>query len=360
MNFFDLLSKLPPLPDWFVATVALLTSVLVALLVMHVVLNIATRIIKARRPVLLTYFRNIAGLVEYAAILLIIDFELPALPLGEIAAMRFHHILVAAFVILFGWITIVVSDLAINRYVGRFNIHQEDNLLARKAVTQMRMLKRTLEITIIIVTAGLALMSFDSVRQYGISIFASAGVAGLAVGLAARPVLSNIIAGIQLAITQPIRIDDAVVVEGEWGWIEEFTSTYVVIRLWDLRRLIVPLSYFLEKPFQNWTRVTASLIGSVFFYVDFDVDVAKIRVKLEQLARGSPLWDGQTVNLQVTNTSDHGLELRALVSARTSSRVWDLRCEIREKLNDWLRQEYPQAFPRGRSFAAEALPRARS
>jgi small-conductance mechanosensitive channel len=239
--------------------------------------------------------------------------------------------------------------------------------MARKHVTQVRLLRRAVDTLVVIVTIAAALMIFDSVRQYGVSLFASAGAAGLVLGLAARPVLSNLIAGVQLALTQPIRIDDAVIVENEWGWIEEITSTYVVVRLWDWRRLVVPLAHFIEKPFQNWTRENASLIGSVMLYVDYRAPVESIRRKLEEFAKQSKLWDGKVVNLQVTDARERTIELRALVSARNAPQAWDLRCEIREKLIRFLRESHPDALPRARAEVAlsehrseseEAAPRA--
>lgn len=191
-------------------------------------------------------------------------------------------------------------------------------------------------------------MSFEQVRQYGVSLFASAGVAGLAIGLAARPLLSNLIAGVQIAVAQPIRLDDVVFLEGEYGTIEEITTTYVVIKLWDWRRMVVPLSYFIEKPFQNWTRETSALIGSVFLYVDYTVPVEKLREKLMEIARASPLWDGRVIVLQVSDAKDRTVELRALLSARSAPAAWDLRCEVREKLIAYLQEEYPDALPRTR------------
>jgi small-conductance mechanosensitive channel len=198
-------------------------------------------------------------------------------------------------------------------------------------------------------------MTFDSVRQYGVSLFASAGAAGLVVGLAARPLLSNLIAGVQIAITQPIRIEDAVIIENEWGWIEDIASTYVVIRLWDWRRMVVPLSYFIERPFQNWTRDAASLIGSVILHVDFAADVPRIRAYLERAVRETQRWDGAVVNLQVVDTDPQTVQLRALVSARNAPESWDLRCEIREKLLAFLRQEMPEAMPRHRADVSPPL-----
>jgi small-conductance mechanosensitive channel len=212
---------------------------------------------------------------------------------------------------------------------------------------------------VIIVTVAAALMTFDAVKQYGVSLIASAGAAGIIVGLAARPVLTNLIAGIQLAITQPIRIGDAVIVENEWGWVEEITGTYVVIKVWDWRRLVVPLSYFLEKPFQNWTLQGTDLIGSVFLWVDYTVPVAHVRSKLEEIVRTTKLWSGEVVNLQVVESNEQAVQLRALVSARTSEQAWDLRCEVREKLIVFLQQTYPTALPKQRAELVE-LDRPRS
>ena len=238
--------------------------------------------------------------------------------------------------------------IAADVYLLRFRMDVEDNLLARKHVTQVRVLERVLDMVIVLITVGLALMTFDAVRQYGVTLFASAGVAGIVAGLAARPVLTNFLAGIQLAVAQPIRIDDAVIVENESGNIEEITFSYVVVRLWDLRRMVVPLSYFIEKPFQNWTRTGGELIGSVFFYVDHTAPVDVIRKKLAEIVAQSKLCNGKVVSLQVSDCKDTTIELRALVSANNASATWDLRCEVREKLIDFLRREYPSALPRRR------------
>jgi small-conductance mechanosensitive channel len=177
----------------------------------------------------------------------------------------------------------------------------------------------------------------------------------LILGLAARPLLSNLIAGVQIAITQPIRIEDAVIIENEWGWVEDIASTYVVVRLWDWRRMVVPLSYFIERPFQNWTRDAASLIGSVILHVDYAADVSRVRKCLEEAVHESKLWDGAVVNLQVVDTNTRTMELRALVSARNAPQSWDLRCEIREKLIGFLQRETPEALPRNRADISQPL-----
>jgi small-conductance mechanosensitive channel len=221
-------------------------------------------------------------------------------------------------------------------------------------------MRRVLTTMVMVVTVAAALMTFDSVKQYGVSLIASAGAAGIVVGLALRPLLTNLFAGIQIAITQPIRIGDAVIVENEWGWIEEITGTYVVIKIWDWRRLVVPLSYFLERPFQNWTRQTTDLIGSVLLWVDYTVPVAPIRQRLEEIARESKLWDKQVVNLQVVDSNERAVQLRALVSARTSPEAWDLRCEVREKLILFLQEEFPGALPKQRAELVDLADRRRA
>ncbi|MFG6499214.1 mechanosensitive ion channel family protein [Sulfitobacter sp. 1A13191] len=256
------------------------------------------------------------------------------------------HLFLVLLIILVGWTLILLTNHFAERAVRRHRLDVEDNLSARKFVTQARVLRRTVTIILGIFTAAGVLLTFESVQKYGAGLFASAGAAGLVVGLAARPVLTNLIAGLQIAITQPIRLEDVVIVEDEWGWVEEIFATYVVVRLWDWRRMVVPLSYFIEKPFQNWTRESASIIGTVFWYLDYTVPIGEMRAKLEELAKASPLWDGQVVNLQVSETEKDSIAVRGLVSARTSPQAWDLRCEIREKMIDWLQKEHPQALPR--------------
>jgi small-conductance mechanosensitive channel len=239
-------------------------------------------------------------------------------------------------------------------YLRRFKLDAEDNLLARKHVTQTRILGWVGNTLIITVAIAAALMTFEGVRQYGVSLLASAGAASIVVGLALQPILKNLFAGIQLAVTQPIRLDDALVVEGEWGNVEEITATYVVVRIWDWRRLILPLSYFMEHPFQNWTRESASLIGTVMIYLDYTVPIDVLRTKVEEIAASSSLSDHKVVNVQVTDFKETAMEARILVSASNSSRAFDLRCEVRERLASFLQAEYPKVLPRMRMDLASA------
>jgi len=233
--------------------------------------------------------------------------------------------------------------------LGRFRVDEKDNLQARKIHTQLRVVKRIVVIIVVILATGTMLMTFPKVRQLGATILASAGIIGIIVGMAAQRTLGAFIAGLQIALTQPIRVDDVVIVENEWGRIEEITLTYVVVKIWDLRRLIVPITYFIEKPFQNWTRTKADILGTVFIYVDYTVPVDVIREQLQKILQESKLWDKKVCVLQVTNTTERTVELRALMSAADASTAWSLRCEVREKLIEFVRNKYPQALPKLRA-----------
>lgn len=232
--------------------------------------------------------------------------------------------------------------------IGRVDLHASDNLQARALATQTRILSRAAQTAVVVIGLGVLLMSFDGARKLGASLLASAGIASLAIGLAARPALENLIAGIQIALTQPIRLDDVVIVENEWGRIEEIASTYVVVRIWDDRRLIVPLRYFLENTFQNWTRTTSNLLGTVFVQCAFEIDVDAVRAELKRVCEASQNWDARVCNVQVTDLSDRSVQLRALVSAANSSKLWDLRVEVREALTRFLSRQGADAIPRGR------------
>jgi small-conductance mechanosensitive channel len=337
------------LPDGVEAVVIMAGAVLLAFLLHSVLFKAVRRAFAIRYPSLRPLLTEIAGPTRLAFILLALGLALPAARMEPQWSTLIAHVLQLAFIVLIGWIVLVVLNMAARVYLRRFKLDAEDNLLARKHVTQVRVLNGVLSTLIVMVTVAAALMTFEPVRQIGVGLFASAGIAGIIVGLAARPVMSNLIAGVQLAMTQPIRLEDAVVVENEWGWIEEITATYVVVRLWDWRRLIVPLTYFIEKPFQNWTRESSAIMGTVFIHTDYAVPVDQVRQKLDEIVRNSKLWDGRVANLQVTDAKERTIELRALVSARTASACWDLRCEVREKLIAFLQQDFPGALPRERA-----------
>jgi small-conductance mechanosensitive channel len=296
----------------------------------------------------LLILRKTKGPAAFAAVMVALSLSLQLGPISGSVADVLTQLMQVAFIALFTWVAIVTTDIFGSIYLRRSRLDVEDNLLARKHVTQIRILKRAAVTIIALIGIASALMTFDQVRQLGVSLFASAGVAGLAIGLAARPLLTSLIAGVQIAMTQPIRIQDAVVIEGEFGTIEEITSTYVVVQLWDWRRMILPLNYFIERPFQNWTREKSSIIGAVIIYVDYSADVGAIRRKLEEIVKTTTLWDGRVVNLQVTDVTEMSIQLRALASARTPAAAWDLRCLVREALIAFVSRELTSSLPRSR------------
>ncbi|RTM14281.1 MAG: mechanosensitive ion channel family protein [Bradyrhizobiaceae bacterium] len=337
------------IPSWFIGLGLVAGAMLLALSSYRIAKWLLNRAFGTRIPLLSVFIERTSGPAQLALCLAAVALVLPLAPLDDTIRTPLLRLFVVAVIALIGWISIRIVDMSAARYLQNFRDVTE-NFVARKHVTQVRVFKRVADTIIVVITVSAALMTFDSVRQYGVSLFASAGAAGIIVGLAARPLLSNLIAGLQIAITQPIRIEDAVIIENEWGWVEDIASTYVVIRLWDWRRMVVPLSYFIEKPFQNWTRDTASLIGVIALHVDYRADVPRIRRWLEEAVKQSKLWDGAVVNLQVIDADARTIELRALVSARNAPQSWDLRCEMREKLIAFIRDEMPEALPRDRAI----------
>lgn len=277
--------------------------------------------------------------------LLAVFLVLPVLPLPQLLRQPIGHLLALAMIAVLGWSVIALTEIVTDIVSTRYRMDVPDNLEARRIRTQLQLLRRVTTVVVSVVALSVMLMTFPGVRHLGVSLFASAGIAGLVVGMAARPTISNLIGGLQIALTEPIRLDDVVIVEGEWGRVEEIGTTYVVVRIWDLRRLVVPLSYFIEQPFQNWTRVTADLLGTVFVYADYSVPVERVRSELHSILQSSGLWDGKVWGLQVTDTSERTMQLRALMSASDSSRAWDLRCHVREKLVEFLQREYPDSLP---------------
>jgi len=286
-----------------------------------------------------------------AALLLGLDLALAAQPLPETmpaTMMNLAHKLHAlCWIVVFAWAMLALGGI-LSQWLQRTNsILAEDNLRARKIVTQVRMFRRVFSVIVAVVALAATLMVFDVTRGIGASVLASAGIAGAVAGLSAQKFLATIFAGMQIAITQPIRLDDVVVVEGEWGRVEEITLTYVVVRIWDQRRLVVPVLYFLERPIQNWTRSSAEILGSVFLSVDYRAPVDALRKELERICReeAGELWDGRVCGLQVTEAGPAALTLRALVSSSDSSRNWDLRCLVRERLVCYVQDNHPETLP---------------
>ncbi|BDD00559.1 mechanosensitive ion channel family protein [Persicobacter psychrovividus] len=257
------------------------------------------------------------------------------------------------FIASFAWLLIEFINVLKKFLLKQYDLSDEDNLRSRKLHTQINILEKVMVFIIILLGIGLILLSFESIRKVGVGIFASAGIAGIIVGLSAQKVVGALIAGIQIAITQPFRIDDAVVVENEWGWIEEINLTYVVVRIWDKRRLVLPSTYFLEKPFQNWTRSSADILGTVFLYTDYTIPIDALRSALDQILEGNELWDGEVKVIQVTDTKATHIEVRILVSAKNSPTAWDLRVMVREQMITFIQENYPESLPKTR-IAMEA------
>lgn len=282
--------------------------------------------------------------------LVALELAVPFAPLPAELKNTSQHVLGLAVVACVGWGVVIVVQMLADMVFAHYAVDVDDNLTARRIRTQAQVLQRMTVVVVTVFTAAIMLMTFPEVRHIGMSLLASAGLAGLIVGMAARSTLTNVIAGIQVALSQPIRIDDAVVVEGEWGWIEEIDASYVVVRIWDLRRLILPLSYFIEKPFQNWTRTHADLLGTVMIYTDFTAPVEELRKELLRILQSTNLWDGKTWGLQVTDANGSSMQLRALMSARNGPTAFDLRCYVREKLIQFLQEKYPGALPQVRNL----------
>jgi small-conductance mechanosensitive channel len=260
---------------------------------------------------------------------------------------------------LIAWILLQAVDAGASMVLKQYRLDVDDNLQARSIYTQVMVLKKVAASAIGLFALASMLMVFESVRQFGASILASAGVAGIIVGFAAQRSIATLLAGFQIALTQPIRVDDVVIVENEWGRIEEITLTYVVVHIWDQRRLVVPITYFIEKPFQNWTRTSSEMLATVFLHTDYTVDVGALREELTRILSQSALWDRRVNVLQVTGAKEQTLEVRALASACDASRAWDLRCEIREQLVRFVQEHYPASLPRLR-VAFDAAPENRA
>lgn len=341
------------LADWrsWISSAILAVGALALALAAHWLLFRVLRRVAGRKEgafweLLVRYQRQPAKLIIPVLVVLAI---VPGLQLPPEAEYGLAHALGLVLIASIAWAALAMLSV-LQDFVARGHaIDVSDNLAARRIRTQVQVLRHIASVVIVLIAIAVMLMTFPSIRHLGESLFASAGLAALVGGLAARSTLSNLFAGLQIAITQPIRLEDVVIVEGEWGWVEEITTTYVVVRIWDLRRLVVPLSYFIEKPFQNWTRTTADLLGTVFVYTDYTVPVDAVRQELRRILEGSKLWDKKVWGLQVTNTSDRSVELRALMSAASGSQAFDLRCDVREKLIEFLQREYPGSLPKSRT-----------
>ncbi|NYZ61216.1 mechanosensitive ion channel family protein [Luteimonas deserti] len=334
---------------WPVA-IALLLGVLVHW-IMRVIARTARR--HAREHLRARIAQVVAAPAAIALPLLFLAIAINATPLDPDLVRLLRHWLGIGGMLCMTWLVTRMVGAVEARILREHPVDVEDNLAARRVQTQTRVISRVLQGAVVLVGVALALMTFPQVRQVGTALLASAGIIGLVAGVAAQPVFGNLIAGLQIALAQPIRLDDVVIVEGEWGRIEEITSTYVVVRIWDERRMVVPLQWFISNPFQNWTRNSAQLLGTAFLWLDHRAPIAAIRSELQRLCEADPRWDRRVCVTQVTETDRHTIEVRLLVSARNSGDLFDLRCAAREGMLAFLHTHHPEALPRVRNEVSE-------
>ncbi|MFC1552039.1 mechanosensitive ion channel family protein [Candidatus Latescibacterota bacterium] len=330
--------------------ILLIVSIIIGFIIHYIIFKILERISKRTKTMFDDSFIKHCRLPSrWIIMLIIIYFASPLLILSPPLRSFFENLMSILLIFFVSWLLVKLTYVFEEVILNQYKINVEDNLRARKIITQIHFLKKIAIIIISILSIGTVLMTFDKVSQLGTSILASAGIVGLIIGLAAQRSIGTLLAGLQIAFTQPIRIDDVVIVENEWGRIEEITLTYVVVRIWDLRRLVLPITYFIEKPFQNWTRVSAEILGTVYLYVDYNIPVQAVREELSKILGNSELWDRKVCALQVTNTTEHTIELRALMSAYDASKLWSLRCDVRENLINFIQKHYPASLPKVRA-----------
>jgi small-conductance mechanosensitive channel len=292
--------------------------------------------------------RRLGQRILIFVVLLVINFFLPLLDLSERSYYIIDKIVDILMTIAFAGILIGLVRVGQDFVVHRYDITKRDNFRERKIRTQLQFLRKFLVTLIVVVTICVILLSFENLRRLGSGLLAGVGIGGIIIGFAAQRSLGNLFAGFQIAFTQPLRIDDALLVEGEFGRVEEITLTYVVLNLWDQRRLVLPINYFIEKPFQNWTRTTTELLGTVELYMDYSVPMEAIRGEFRRLLDATDLWDKRASAVQVTDAKENSMVVRVLVSANNSGSLFDLRCYLRENLISFIQKNYPEAFPKAR------------
>jgi small-conductance mechanosensitive channel len=345
---------------WFVAVFLFCGVIVLSNVVHYIVFHVLRRKEKETKDPrwgsVQQYLSHPARAIFFITCLLIVLPVVPQLSAGAQALIR--QGLVMALVVALGWFAVGCVYVFQSVLLRKYDLSAENNIRARRIHTQFQLFRRIFITFIVIVDIGALLWTFNDPRiwHYGSGLLASAGIASIIVATAAKSTVANLLAGLQIALTEPIRIDDVVVVQGEWGRVEEINSAYVVIRIWDLRRLIVPLSYFIENSVQNWTRQSADIMGTAFLYVDYSIPVEELRQQLNAIVHPSPLWDKKVCGLQVTNLSERSMELRCLVSSRNASENFDLRCLVREQMSAWIQQNHPTAFPITRFSAISGPP----
>jgi small-conductance mechanosensitive channel len=326
-----------------------LAAIVLALAGQALVFAVLLRIF-GRRPVAGTLLRCVMHPTAWVVAALAVSAVLDESP--NVFGNGVSHALSLAVIVGLTWLAVRGIRALVDIVLQLNPADVSDNLHARAVRTQANVIGRTLTVLVVVVGLAAALLTFPGVRQVGATLLASAGVAGLVVGLAARPVLSNLMAGLQIALTQPIRIDDVLIVKGEWGRVEELTGAYVVMRIWDERRLVIPLNWFIENPFENWTRSSSQLIGSIFWWFDYTVPVDALREEFMRQVKAAPEWDGRVAALQVTDANERAVQVRALASAADAGKAFDLRCRLREGMLAYVQREFASSLPRVRLESA--------
>jgi small-conductance mechanosensitive channel len=342
-----LLAELLHEDPWTATSLLALGAVVVAMLVHTIVGGLLRRATRGA-PILHAMLVSVQGAAGAALPLFALQLVWQLAPNSLFLIADVRHLNGILLIAALTWLAMAAVRGIATGVINRHPVDVEDNIQARRIHTQARVLARTVMTVVLIAGVSMALMTFPGARQVGTSLLASAGVLGIIAGMAARPVFSNLISGLQLALAQPLRLDDVLIVNGEWGRVEEITGTYVVLALWDERRLIVPLQWFIENPFQNWTRSSSRLHQSVFLFVDYAMPLEPLRAELKRVVQEAPEWDGRTAQLVAVDATEHALKLRVLVSARAAGPGFDLGCKVREALYAMMARDYPQFLPRAR------------
>ncbi|TDB67075.1 mechanosensitive ion channel family protein [Arundinibacter roseus] len=328
---------------WYILVLAVVLGIFTAWSLIRIIHFLSK---KPDRTFLKTVNQNITNVIYFFFPVLFLTISSTNPLSHELKMPLFFPLSKLALLTVSTWLVIRIVVIFEKFVLAQLDLNKANNNEERKLFTKVKFIKRIIIICIFIISFSLLLLSFEKGREFGLGLLTSAGIVSVIVGFAAQKTIGNLLAGIQIAFTQPLKIEDVVIVEGEWGRIEEINLTYIVVKTWDFRRLVLPITYFIEKPFQNWTRNDSSLIGSAFFYLDFHAPIEKIRTNFLELLKNNPLWDGNVAAFQVTDTKDQYMVVRAIMSARNAGDAFDLRCEVREQIIRLLTTEFPEALPR--------------